>query len=76
VSFDCGIRRRGAKTPYLDCPGEEVSTVVASSRQAPVPVQASAGERVGILGVDGEAHDVVRMTLEDTNALPALLPVP
>lgn len=39
-------------------------------------VQACRGKSVGILGVNGEAHDVMAVTLEDLDALPAALPVP
>ena len=40
------------------------------------PVQTGARKRVGVLRVDGQAHDVVRMALKHPNTLPTLLPVP
>lgn len=39
-------------------------------------IQTSGGKGVGILGVDGQAHDVVAVSLVDLDALPALVPVP
>mmetsp|Transcript_8660 Transcript_8660/g.24429 ORF Transcript_8660/g.24429 Transcript_8660/m.24429 type:complete len:357 (-) Transcript_8660:37-1107(-) len=39
-------------------------------------VQRRGGERVGVLGVEHDLHDVVRVALEHLRALPALLPVP
>lgn len=39
-------------------------------------IQTSRGKRVGVLRVDGHAHHIVAMALEDLNALPTLLPIP
>lgn len=40
------------------------------------PVQTRRSKSVGILGVDGHAHHVVAVALEDLNTLPAFLPIP
>jgi hypothetical protein len=39
-------------------------------------VERRRGERVGVLGVDSDLHDVVRVTLEDHRVGPAFRPVP
>lgn len=39
-------------------------------------IQRGRGKGVGVLGVDGQAHDIVAVALEDLHALPALLPIP
>ncbi len=40
------------------------------------PVQACGGKGIGVLGVDGQTHDVVAVALKDLDALPAALPIP
>jgi hypothetical protein len=40
------------------------------------PVEGSRSEGVGILGVEGELHDVVGVALKHLHTLPVLLPVP
>jgi hypothetical protein len=40
------------------------------------PIETGRCEGVGVLGVDGQTHDVVPMTFEDLDALPALFPIP
>ena len=39
-------------------------------------VQTCRGEGVGVLGVDGQTHNVVAVALEDLDALPSTLPIP
>ena len=39
-------------------------------------VQARRGERIRVLGVDRQAHNIMAVTLVHLNALPALLPIP
>lgn len=40
------------------------------------PIQASRGKCVGVLWVDRKTHDIVTVTLENLDALPAFFPVP
>ena len=54
----------------------EVGRARAQTPDLHGPVQTGGGEGVCILGIDGETHDVVTMSLEHLNAFPVLLPVP
>ena len=39
-------------------------------------IQACRGKSIRVLGVDGNAHDIVAVAFKDLNALPTLVPIP